>query len=440
MVACPTMVELLDAARTRYEQLSGESELRPSRAWELVLVAMRLVALDLKAEGRVEVGAVLGRASLAAGVAVLASGLRASDHVVGVAHGERDGRTLRVRAERRPIDPMDAFFACAVGAICGEPAVLAAVERAVPDIEPDPAFAGRGGEERALFRDAIGAIASFGRGDRDGGRELAARALTRAADSSDRIDAVRLARLESFVLPLLRGIVSEEPTAACAEAAKVHAASFERSGPAADPIGLVAWSALACAALRKTKREEVAASPFLPEPLVRLATEHGAQERPAVSLSYRVATVCARSIDEARLFAALASGVEIDDEALAAPPDPSRWEIITKGSVEHRFEILVDADHAGPRLVDIGELAIVAEKQTARARALPSGSVARAEASRVALLTSRLALELRGHEAELYRDRMSSPLGRMLSDEHPEQLSHAALERLVASAVALDEA
>lgn len=431
------MVELLDATKTRFEQLAGESELRASRAWELLLVSMRLVALELSTGARVDAESLLGKGCIAAGVGVLASGLRASDHVVGTAFAERHDRTVRARSERRPIDPMDAFFACVVGAICGEPAVLAAVARAVPDIEPDPAFAGRGGEERALFREAIGAIASFGLGYCEEGRALGERALARAADSIDRIDAVRRVRLEALVLPLVGGLVAADPKGACHEAALTHAASYERSGPAADPIGLVAWSALACAALRGLTREELGDIAFVPGPLADLATRSRDAAPPTLRLSLRAATVCARSTDEARLFASLASGVEIDDEALSPPADPSRWEIVTAGPVEHRFEVLVDPDHAGPRLVDIGELTIVAERQIERARSLPPDSPARAEASRVAAVAAKLALDLRGGEGELYRDRMSSPLGRMLSDEHPDKLSRAALERLVASAAAL---
>ncbi|MBK8941878.1 MAG: hypothetical protein IPM79_30815 [Polyangiaceae bacterium] len=416
----------------RYDALSVQAELRVAKAWELIELTQRLVGLAIFGEGTLDVADVLGHASQACGAAAMASSPRASDLVLGRVRATRGARPLVIAHERRPIDPGDFFAALTIAALLRDGPALAALRRAVDDVEPNTAMSTRPGSERGAFRRAYLAIALGASAGRTSASEAAADALAHAEELIERLDEYRADRLRNLVLPLVAGLGASDPAAALERAMLAHEQHWAEARRAGDPLGAVPWGPLALAAVLGLRSE---AFPWKRAEETEAGRElmsllDSAPE--ATALSYDVPPLTARTLDEALLRVELSSPGAVDvalrSEALAGATEAR---IEAKDGVTYHY--LFTLDEGAPRgSLDAGELLHVAERERERMRTLPDGSEERAAARRLGHTCANAALLQLGEDDEYFRDRMTSPLGRALCDEQPQKFTRAAIAALVA--------
>ena len=432
MASSPNVSEeilaLREGVRTRFDTIAALPELRVAKAWDLAWLARQLVALSYAAGEEEDAAAVLGLASQAAGAAAMATSPRASDLVLGTAQATRGDTTLRIAHERRPIDPMDYFGAFCVAALLKDAAVLRALGRAIDDVAPDLVLSSRTAPERAIFREAFACLDAAALGDRDATSRRALAAAEAIEAGSSRLDEFRVARIQNVLAPVVEGVAADDAAAALARALEAHARHATDARTRDDPAWLVAWGPLALASLRRLPRREVPAAANVPEPLAALLD----REAPSTALAYDVPPLCARTEAEVLLRVELSSPGEIVVEREVAEGDRPRLRVESRDRVVYRYEVTID-DAAPWPLLDAGELVHVAEASRERMRASPEGSPERAEARTLALRCAEGALAALAGEEELYRDRMTSPLGRAVCDAEPPTLTRAHLEALVAS-------
>lgn len=430
----PAAPHRLEATRIRHDALATQAELRVAKAWELVELAQRLTGLAVVGEGELDVAEVLGHASQAAGAAAMASSPRASDLVLGRARSTRAGRSLAIQHERRPIDPADFFGALMTAVLLRDAPVLAALRRAVDDVEPNLATTSTRGSERGAFRKAYLAIAlaaCAGVGA-SAAQEIAADALAHAEESLERLDEYRADRLRNLVLPIVAGLGAEDASAAVERAMDAHRQHWAEARRAGDPLGAVPWGALALAALRGLKGETVP-WPDGDRTAAGRALKASLDAAPTSSeLCYDVPPLTARTLDEALLRVELSSPGDVEvlerSEALSGR---SEARVEAKDGVSYHYLFTLD-EGAAVGSLDAGELLFVAERERERMRSLPEGSQERDEARRLGHTCASAALLQLGEDDEYFRDRMTSPLGRALCDEQPHKFTRAALSKLVA--------
>lgn len=424
----PPQLDPVEAARIRYEQLSSDEHLRVSKAWELPHVAQRLIGLGAHEAG-IDVQEVLHAACAAAGAAAVASSLRASDQILGRAVATNGTRRAVIVHERRPIDPIDFLRALQIAAVLGDRAVLGALAAALDDIDPDPAFAGRGGHERTFYRLAFGAFTAAALGDADRARDLAAELLRYEGENIGQIEAYRASRLQQLVVPMVAAVVAEDAAPAVKAALDAHQAHWSDPTRSSDPTGFIAWSALAAARVRTLSPGELPGSTFAPAHALALFSI----PLSPTEILYDAGQLRAHSVDEARLRVELSAPGEIVEVTREHDGDRLRLSLEARGELTYRFQFLVDPTMPGAGAVDAGELVHVAWKERDRARAAGEGTAVGAAARDRGRWAAERALALLGTDEELFRDRMTSPLGRTLCDERPDAFTRKALAALAAS-------
>jgi hypothetical protein len=329
---------------------------------------------------------------------------------------------------------MDFFGAFTLATLMRDRPVVAALARAIDDVDPDPPLSSRVTPERDLFRRALAALASAARGHAEEGRALAAAAIPSIEGALVGLDDFRAARFQNLVLPLLRGLSAEDAVEAVGRAAALHDEHYAEPIRADEPDAVVPWGALALAAIRGLSSSAVrfadgAKAARMLAPLLDVQPE-------PTSLTYDTPSFVARTMDEALLRVELSSPGEIavvEQSPLAENKTDVRIE--ARDVVCYRY--LVTIDERAPSCVDAGELVHMAERALERATSLPVGDEERESAKAVAASCASAALGLLGEQEELFRDRMTSPLGRALCDAQPEKFTRAALSALVASVDAL---
>ncbi|NUP05157.1 MAG: hypothetical protein HOW73_03750 [Polyangiaceae bacterium] len=435
----PLSADRLAAVCSRFDALTAQTELRVAKAWEAAELARHAIGLGIVAGESTDCEHLLGAANQAAGAAALASSPRASDLVLGRVRAEHGGRAIEVSHERRPIDPMDYFGAFATASLTKDAAVLAALARVAEDVEPDPAPSSRVSPERALFRAAFAALTAWARevvsstgstGSRNA-RAAAEDAIRQIEEGSALLDEFRALRLQSLVVPLLACVSTGDEDAAVAHALDEHARYFSDPRRADDPSGFVPWGPLALASLRGFDPGRFPWRTAEPAEGVRALLSFLQRPARAVSLFYDVPEVQARSLDDARLRVELSSPGTIT-VAETVEPGPMRVSMEARDTIVVRYTFLID-DVDGRWLVDAGELVHLAEREREKMRAPGAHERDRANARVFGKRCAASALALLGNDDELFRDRMTSPLGRALCDDYPHKFTRSALSALVAS-------
>lgn len=425
----PQDEKLAEAIRTRLDQLLSMDEPRIARVWELGLLVQQ--HLGLSALGRegipADVRPLLSFAASFTAGAALASSPRLSDVLLGAVRVTSGARIRQIRHERRPIDPIDFLRAFCFASLLRERAALEALAVASDWVDPDPGFEGRAQHERDLYRGAFKLLcgAQVTRADVD---EVGARLEA----VKDRLDEFRRLRFEALVLPLLAGAASDDADAAVRAALHAHHGHFGEAHRRAEPAGLIAWGALALLGrFAGQVGPEALASDYLPSALVALGLEPG----PANSIVYEAPLLMARTLAEARLrvASAIAGPIAVQGRIdRGRGGDPFGVTLVAGSAMEFRVPFEISEDHSDESylgagistVLDPGELTVLAETKRGAADAAERA---------LGKSCAEQALAALGERSELYRNAMSSPLGRHLCDDHPEKFTRAALLALVAS-------
>ncbi|MFO0547452.1 MAG: Imm49 family immunity protein [Polyangiaceae bacterium] len=443
--------ERLEALRSRFETLARNLEPRASKAWEIGLVAEQLVGITSLA---VRLGvtpadtafeeldlAGIGRAvCLSSAAAALASSPTLCDPLLGraTASSKAPHRAVVVAHERRPIDPMDWLRAYHFAAIRRDLGAMAALAASVDSVDADPAFSGRLDLERDLYREVYRELAGqwFGDGRPAG---AAAAAAARARQVLPELDEFRALRIRDLILPLVDAIDTTDKVRALADVLKAHASYWGDERRRSDPEGFVSWSALSAHAAITARGGELAlpATEVLPSAVT--PADRWAAGETTVAI-YEAPELAARTMAEASLRVALSTGAaphattRIDGGRSA---DTYTVEAIAGERIVYRFQFkLTTPDeqgfgHGASALLDAGEWLFIAERELARARA--TEGEASAKHLEVGRAAADQALALLGSQDELFRDRMTSPLGRKLCDGEPHRFTREALEKLRAT-------
>lgn len=425
----PLDEKLAEAIRTRLDQLLAMEEPRIARVWELGLLLQQHLGLaSLRPEGvPTDVGPLVSFAANFAAGAAVASSSRLSDVLLGVMRVSGGGRTKQIRHERRPIDPIDFLRAYCFASLLRQRAALEALAVASDGVDPDPGFEGRAEHERDLYRSAFRLLC--GARVTSGDVEDIARRLDAI---KDRLDEFRRLRFEALVLPLLAGAASEDADAAVSEALAAHHRHFGEAHRRAEPAGLIAWGALALIGrFEGAVRPETVASDYLPGPLIALCREPDASS----AIVYEAPLLSARTLAEARLCVASAIDGPIEVQGRidrGRTGDPFGVTLVAGAAMEFRVPFEIAEEHSDgtylgagvSTVLDPGELTVLAEAKR---------SSADATVRALGKACAEQALAALGERSELFRNAMTSPLGRHLCDDHPEKFTRAALLALVAS-------
>ncbi len=413
-------VEFARALLARAEEISSRAEeteggklreLRLARGWELAELVFKLAGVAA-VNGREWLPSplLLSKAVALSSAAALASNLALADQFAEAAVLVDDGTSvgLRIPKEQRAIDTTDfmraAFLAMAAGDTRAQKALRAATEgvadEALRSLVPAREAV------RGLLRQLLGATTTPLTSD-----ELA---VTLAATPE-----YFRSRIEELLLPVVNALGSSDKQAAFTAVLAKHQAHYEAEDRREDLRGFVAWGALALAGMWQTRPTEP--SPYLAE----IVAEAFARPIASLSLSFECPPMRARTMLEAktRMEFSFNGAVEVQPQAEA-----NVFELRVAPLFVGRFTIEDASDEqsfgrGSHSLLDAGELVVLAEQAVARAQA--SGDRAR-ELERARAAANR-ALELLGDSTELYRNQMTSPLGRAQCDQRPALFSRGGL-------------
>jgi hypothetical protein len=414
-------VEFARALLARAEEISSmteegdgskRSELRLARGWELAELVFKLAGVA-SVNGREWLPSpkLLGKAVALSSAAALASNLALADQFAEAAVLVADGSSvgLRIPKEQRAIDTTDfmraAFLAMAAGDERAQQALRAATDgvadEALRSLVPAREAV------RGLLRQLLGAKTTPLTSD-----ELA---VTLAATPE-----YFRSRVEELLLPVVNALGAADKQAAFQTVLAKHEAHYAASDRREDLRGLVAWGALALAGVWQTRPTEP--SDYLAEVIM----EAFAKPVASLPLSLECPPLRARTMLEAktRMEFSFNGAVEVHPQS-----EEKVFELRVGQLVVGRFTIEDPSDEqsfgrGSDSLLDAGELVVLAEQAVARARAGGDATrelgLARAAANR--------ARDLLGDAAtELYRNQMTSPLGRAQCDQRPTLFSHAGL-------------
>ncbi len=432
----PNEGELLAASKSRFEQIELCEELRLSKAWELFTLSQQLLGLASAAGQPLDAARVLDVASLPIGPVALASSPSWSDRVLGRVVATRGSRSVSIAHERRPVDPFDWLRAFFLAGLQRDAGALAALSRSVEYVEPDRVTTGRGAPERALHRALLGALTAFALGQHERASVLTAEGDQLLAEMSGQLDPLTAERLRHLVLPLTRFVQREGREQTFRAAVEQHHEFWSNEHRRSDALGFIAWGPLAMAAVCELPLEP--SSDYLPRELIELAAAGARSSR----VVYEAPRCAARTVAEARVRAGLTTGHGADSPALSEEPAvgegaAGQLTLRVSGAVEFRFSFdLASSDResfgAGPsQLLDAGEWVHLAEEAERAALLHAAGSPAWRRERERARAFAEQALACVGDEDEMFRDRMSSPLGRKLCDERPKTFNRAGLLAIV---------
>jgi hypothetical protein len=426
---------IASALRERYETLDASvsaraqratSELRLREIWELGDLAMKLVgAASVGARDSCPTPASLARVAALGGAAALASDTTLSDaffgSVVVVSREGADG--LVIGREPRPIDSGDFLRAVWLARTFSQPSALLALRSSLGSVIDESLRSHPTARDR--IRATLEGTLSEARWDLPPDTDDA---LLPAPDFLQE-------RTRDLVLPFAEALHAADGPSAAARCLERHHAYYTAPERRGDLRGYVGWGPLALVA-SFANRGLFAPSEYLPVWLIDVALG----DLPSYEVTMETPDLHAATMLEARLRLSLSFDAEptFIEESRADGRTVYSYRLDAPTTVRGRVTVIHPADEASlgeGTLLDAGELVHLAEEKLAAAR----GGRSAPHDKRVALAATTRALAFLGAEPELYRDKMTSPLGRALCDERPRRFSRDGLLELRAEVEALTE-
>jgi hypothetical protein len=417
--------ETLDASVSARAQRAS-SELRLREIWELGDLAMKLVgAATVGARELCPTPASLARVAALGGAAALASDTTLSDAFSGsVVVVSREGAEgLAIGREPRPIDSGDFLRAVWLARAFGQSSALLALRSSLGSVTDESL------RSHAAARDRVRALLAG---------TLSASRWSLPPDSDE---ALRPApdflqeRTRDLVVPFAEALHAADAPDAAVRCLARHHAYYSAPERRADLRGYVAWGPLALI-VSFANRGLFESSEYLPPWLVELTLG----DLPSNEVTMETPDLHAATMLEARLRLSLSFDAEptFIRESSAGERSVYSFRLDAPTTVRGRVTVTHPADEASlgeGTLLDAGELVHLAEEKIAGGR----GGGGAPHDRRVASAAATRALAILGAEPELYRDQMTSPLGRALCDERPRRFSRDGLLELRAEVEALTE-
>jgi hypothetical protein len=411
--------ETLDASVSARTQRAS-SELRLREIWELGDLAMKLVGAASVGERELcPPTRSLARVAALGGAAALASDTTLSDAFAGsvVVVSQEGGDGLVIGREPRPIDSGDFLRAVFLARSFAQSSALLALRSSLASVTDEALRSHPGARDRV--------------------RALLAGTLSEAPWSvpADTDDALYVApeflqeRTRELVSPFAEALHAADGPGAAARCLERHHAYYAAPERRGDLRGYVGWGPLSL--VRSfANRGLFGPSEYLPPWLVDLVLG----DLPSFEVMMETPDLHAATMLEARLRLSLSFDAEptFIEESRAGGRAVYAFRLDAPTTVRGRVTVAHPEDEASlgeGTLLDAGELVHLAEEKLAAAREGRSAPHDR----RIAVAASARALAILGAEPELYRDTMTSPLGRALCDERPRRFSREGLLELAAA-------